>query len=199
MKILRMTLTLLLLLVPLHVFAADFGIARLSLVKGEVQVRIADSDEWLPAAANTPIYEGDSVWSPKGGRAEIQLSDGSVIRLDGKTALNLLKVESDYLQFSLEMGRAYIRTSADRDWSLQFDLPESTFRVNDRGRYRLEIRRNDLGLGGLSRQLDFVFDDGARIDFGSNRSHGPGRRIAGERGRDKRHRGKRRERKSIYV
>lgn len=137
-----MILTLLVLLVPLNVFAAEFGIARLSLVKGEVQVRFADSDEWLPAAVNTPIYEGDSIWSPKGSRVEIQLRDGSVIRLDGRTALNLLKADGDYLQFSLELGRAYIRTGREREWSMQFDLPESTVRVEDRGRYRLDIRRN---------------------------------------------------------
>jgi len=138
-----MTLTLLvLLLVPLNLFAAESGFARLSLAKGDVQVRIAESDDWLPAAANTPIYEGDSIWAPKGSRAEIQLRDGSVIRIDGRTALNVLQVESDFLQFSLEMGRAYIRTSAKRVWDMQFDLPESTVRVEDRGRYRLEIRRD---------------------------------------------------------
>jgi len=143
MGCIRMTLTLIvLLLVPLNLFAAEFGFARLSLVKGDVQVRIAESDDWLPAAANTPIYEGDSIWSPKGSRAEIQLRDGSVIRLDGRTALNVLQVESDFLQFNLEMGRAYIRTGSKRKWDMQFDLPESTVRVEDQGRYRLEIRKN---------------------------------------------------------
>lgn len=139
MRLLRMTTLLLLLLLPASLFAAEQGFARLSLVEGDVQVRVADSDDWLPAATNTPLYEGDSVWTPVGSRAEVQLKDGSVIRLDARSALNVLKVERDFLQFNLAMGRAYLRTVAAMEWSLQFDLAESTVRVNDKGRYRLEI------------------------------------------------------------
>ena len=140
MRLLRMMVTLLLLLLlPPSLFAAEQGFARLSLIEGDVQVRVADSDDWLPAATNTPLYEGDGVWTPGGSRAEVQLKDGSVIRLDARSALNVLKVERDFLQFNLAMGRAYLRTVADMEWSLQFDLAESTVRVDDKGRYRLEI------------------------------------------------------------
>lgn len=143
MRSIGITLALLaLLLVPFNLFASEQGFARLSLIEGDVQVRIADSDDWVPAAPNTPIYEGDSIWTPKGSRTEIQLRDGSVIRLGARTALNVLKVESDFLQFNLGMGRAYIRTGARRIWSMQFDLTESTVRVDDRGRYRLDIQED---------------------------------------------------------
>lgn len=131
-----------LLLLPLNLLASEQGFARLRLIEGDVQVRSADSDDWVPAAVNTPLYEGDSVWTPKGSRTEIQLRDGGVIRLDARSSLNVLKVESDFLQFNLAMGRAYLRTGANRRWSLQFDLSESTVRVDDKGRYRLEIDEN---------------------------------------------------------
>lgn len=140
MKSFKIMLTLLVvLLMPLDLFASVQGFARLSLIEGDVQIRIDESDDWVPAAVNTPLYEGDSVWAPKGGRTEIQLRDGSVIRLDGKTALDILKVDSDFIQFHVGMGRIYVRTGASRQWSLQFDLPESTVKIDDRGRYRIEI------------------------------------------------------------
>jgi hypothetical protein len=142
MKCFRLALVLLVLLLPLKLFAAEQGFARLSLIEGDVQVRIADSDDWVPAAANTPLYEGDSVWAPAGSRTEIQLRDGSVIRLDGKTSLNVLKVEKDFLQLNLGMGRAYLRTGVSRQWSIQVDLAESTVSIDDRGRYRLDIHAN---------------------------------------------------------
>jgi len=143
MKSLKIILTLLVvLLMPLDLFASMQGFARLSLIKGEVQIRIDESDDWVPAAVNTPLYEGDSVWVPKGGRTEIQLRDGSVIRLDGKTALDILKVDSDFIQFHLGMGRIYVRTGTSRQWNMQFDLPESTVKIDDRGRYRIEIHRD---------------------------------------------------------
>lgn len=143
MRYIGLTLILLLLLLaPFELFAFEPGFARLSLIEGDVQVRIADSDDWVPASANTPLYEGDSVWSPKGGRTEIQLRDGSVIRLGSRSALNVLKVDSDFLQLNLTMGRAYVRTGAKRQWDLQIDLAESTVRIDDKGKYRLDVSSN---------------------------------------------------------
>lgn len=138
----RVLLAVVAVLVPLNLYAAEQGFARLSLIEGDVQVRVAESDDWVPAAANTPLYEGDSIWAPKGSRTEIQLRDGSVIRLDARTALNVLKVESDFLQFNLGMGRAYVRTGSNRQWSMQFDLDESSVKVEEKGRFRLDIHEN---------------------------------------------------------
>lgn len=113
--------------------------ARLSLVDGDVQIREADRPDWLPAAVNTPVYEGDSIWSPAGARAELQLPDSTVIRLDSGSSLNILRLEDDAAQVNLGMGRAYVRTAEMERRSLQIDLPDSSVKVYDRSRFRLEI------------------------------------------------------------
>src|SRR4051794_4216239 len=79
-------------------FAATNGFARISLLQGDVLVKTEDSPDWVPASINTPIGEGDSIWSPEGARVEVQLKNGSFIRLDQQSSLDVLTVEDDYLQ-----------------------------------------------------------------------------------------------------
>ena len=93
-------------LIPLHAQAAVQGFARLSLVEGNVQLRSEGDADWLPAAVNTPLIEGDSVWCPAGSRAEVQLADGSVVRLDGRTSLEVVDLETDFSRMYLGMGCA---------------------------------------------------------------------------------------------
>lgn len=135
-------LVLVLLLIPVHSFADVQGFARVVVIEGDVQIRVADTDDWVPAAVNTPLYEGDSVWTPAQSRTELQLHDGTVIRLDGRSSLNILQVEEDALQFHLGIGRIYVRTGDMKRWSMQFDLDDSTVKIIDKARLRLEITDN---------------------------------------------------------
>lgn len=130
---------LVLFLLPLHALAYVEGFARINLIQGDVQLRVADTDEWVPAAVNTPLYEGDSIWCPAESRVEIQLQDGSYLRLDARSSLDILEVADDSLQFHLGMGHAYVRTGDMRKWSMQFDMTESTVKVYDKARFRLDI------------------------------------------------------------
>lgn len=140
MKCLRaILLSLVFLVLPLHAFADLQGFARLSLAEGDVQIRVADTDDWVPAVVNTPLYEGDSIWTPAGSRTELQLQDGSIIRLDAKSSLSILKVEDDSLQLHLAIGRIYVRTVEKHRWDMQFDLTESTVKIYDKSRLRIDI------------------------------------------------------------
>ena len=140
MKCLRaILLSLVFLVLPLPAFADLQGFARLSLAEGDVQIRVADTDDWVPAVVNTPLYEGDSIWTPAGSRTELQLQDGSIIRLDAKSSLSILKVDDDSLQLHLAIGRIYVRTVEKHRWDMQFDLTESTVKIYDKSRLRIDI------------------------------------------------------------
>jgi hypothetical protein len=143
MKVLQpVFLLLILLLLPLQSYADVQGFARLTLIEGDVQIRGADTDDWVPAAVNTPLYEGDSIWTPAKSRTELQLLDGTVIRLDSRSSLSILQVDEDALQFHLGMGRIYVRTGEMKRWSMQFDVEDSTVRIVDKSRLRMEIAEN---------------------------------------------------------
>jgi hypothetical protein len=58
---------------------------RVSLIQGDVTYQRSDLDKWVDLSINTPILEGDKVWSGRDGRVEIEFEDGSTIRLAENT------------------------------------------------------------------------------------------------------------------
>jgi ferric-dicitrate binding protein FerR (iron transport regulator) len=56
-------------------------VVRLSFVKGTVAARRPGSNEWVRATLETPIEEGFSIVTTRGGAAELQFENGSTIRL----------------------------------------------------------------------------------------------------------------------
>lgn len=128
-----------LLLLPALAHAEIPGFARVSYIEGDVQVKSDEEGDWLPVAVNTPLSEGDSVWSPPGGRVEIQLRNGAVLRLDGNSSLDLIDVEDDYLQFHLGMGHLYVRTGDIRNRTLRIDAGDSAVKLYDFARFRVDL------------------------------------------------------------
>lgn len=138
-KMIQLFLTLSVFLLPAAALADRQGTARITLVEGDVQIRMTDSDDWVPAAVNTPLEEGDSIWSPDGSRTEIQLRDGSYIRLASRSSLDIVEVSDEVMQFHMAMGLAYVRTGSRGDTDYQFDLAESTLTVGNSARLRLDV------------------------------------------------------------
>jgi hypothetical protein len=141
MKRLRIViLAVLAVVLPAVSQAASHGFARISLIQGDVQVRNEDVDDWVPAALNTPLREGDSVWCPEDARAELQFRDGTVVRLDRRSALDIVSLDDDLMQFHQGMGRIYVRSGRHADErTLQVDLPATTIRVSNKARFRVDI------------------------------------------------------------
>jgi len=129
---------------PLLLFPAlsnpqALGSLRLSLIEGEVQIRTEDTGEWVPASINMPLFDGDRIWVPEGGRTELQLRDGTFLRLDENSALEILTVEKDSYQFYLTEGRSYANFRGLKGSILQIDTPVSSIRAYDRGLFRVDV------------------------------------------------------------
>lgn len=131
MNMLRMIVMVLLLAVPGAAWAAELGLVRLSLVNGDVQVQAEDGDEWVPAVANMPLAGGDRIWVPAGGRAEVQVLGGVYLRLDARTALDILELQDEAFQFHLAEGRAYINNRKGGADHIQVDTPHATAGIFD--------------------------------------------------------------------
>src|SRR6266498_1492607 len=106
--------TIMLLFLPVYAFPSNLGYMRISLIEGDVQIKTPDSGDWGPATINGPLAEGDQVWTPEESRVELQLNNGSYIRLDRNSAFQILSVGKDSSQFYLTQGRAYINYYAPR-------------------------------------------------------------------------------------
>ena len=132
-------LLLFILFLPAYAAGAGLGELRLSLIEGDVQIRTADTSEWSPAIINFPLKDGDQLWVPEDGLAEVESRRGTVIRLDERTALDILTVDNDALQFYLDMGLAYVNAKGERDTTLQIDTPLSSIRVYKRAKFSADV------------------------------------------------------------
>ena len=130
----------LLLMVVQNSFAGVIQPARLKYLDGEVLIRTPDAGGWLTASINTPLDEGDSVWCPEGAKAELQLPDGSLVRLDSGSQLNILANEDNFIHLNLASGRLYVRTrQTGGSGSLQIDADDTTVLPAERTRLRLDM------------------------------------------------------------
>lgn len=139
MKRLILLAATVLMLLPAWAHAAAFGFARISYIEGDAQIKTEDGGDWFPMAVNTPLAEGDSIWSPPGARVEIQLRNGAFLRLDGGSSLDLTGIDEDFLQFHLGMGHLYVRTGDMHSRSLEIDAGESAVKLNDSAHFRIDI------------------------------------------------------------
>jgi hypothetical protein len=128
-----------LILLPTLSYPATLGYLRISLIEGDVQINTEDTGDWVPASLNMPLKDGDRIWVPEGSRTELQLKDGSVLRLDEKSALDVLTLEKDSFQFYLSEGRAYANFKGLRGSLLQIDTPLSSVSAYERAIFRVDI------------------------------------------------------------
>jgi len=153
MKAAKFLLPLMVLLLAGYVFSAPatppppaptLGAIRINLLDGDVQVKTEETDDWVPASINMPLQDGDRLWVPEGGRTELALRDGSFVRLDQKTAFDILRVDRDSFQFYLAEGRAFIHFRGLKDSTLQVDTAISSSRAYDPAVFRVDVMGEGL-------------------------------------------------------
>jgi len=127
---------------PFHAGAEDLGALRLSQIQGDVQVQSGGAGEWFPAAVNLPLRAGDRLWVPEGARAQIESREGSVVRLDAESSLEILTVERNALQVYLGSGQAYLNFIKKGEFMCQVDTPVSSFRSYDNSSLNIALDNN---------------------------------------------------------
>jgi hypothetical protein len=137
--------------------------ARIMLADGDVMFRSPDSEEWLPVSVNTPLDEGDAVWVSDGARTELQLTDGTILRLDGGSQLELIAIEEDFTHVHLASGRMYLRTSQNAvKNSLQIDADDTTVLPDARTRFRIDMLPNHQEDVAIFKGTAYVEGNGSR-------------------------------------
>src|SRR3954469_23620120 len=79
----------LLLLAPVLVWAGPARYARLGEFTGTVEVQVRAAEPWMTAERNLPLPESAWVRTGEGSRVEIELDEGSVVRLGPNTQMGL--------------------------------------------------------------------------------------------------------------
>jgi hypothetical protein len=132
-------IALMVMFVPVAVSATDPGYMRTSLIEGDVQIKTPDAEEWGLASLNGPLAEGDQVWAPEDARTELQLNNGTYLRLDHDSSLQILSMDRDSSQFYLAQGGAYVLYDAPEGSVMQIDTPDASVRVFNGAIFRIDI------------------------------------------------------------
>lgn len=163
MKRIVLILFAVILAVPAAALAGVISPARIVLTEGDVLFRTPDADEWMMVSINTPLDEGDVLWTPAGSRTEVQLADGTIVRLNGDTELDLIAVEEDFTHLHLAQGGLYIRTTVTSgNNSLQIDADDTTIIPDARTRLRIDMLPNNQEDISIFKGSAYVEGNGSR-------------------------------------
>jgi hypothetical protein len=122
--------------------APDHGVARLSVVQGNVSIRHGDLGELAPAAPNVPLVTTDRVVTGDQGAAEIQFDFTNMIRLGISTEVRLSQLEFKRYQVQIATGLTSFRVLRDPDPQTQVEISTPIVSVHPlrAGTYRIMVR-----------------------------------------------------------
>lgn len=142
---------------------ADEVYGRLRYVEPGVAVQRPDEAGAEEALVNGPLLPGDRLFSDTSGRAEVQFSDGSIVRVDRRSKLDYEDPESgrdqDLIVLTLWSGSLYLRVGEGRRHAdFLIATPDGRVDVRESGIYRVDVDRGDTRL--------LVFEGQARLESG---------------------------------
>jgi hypothetical protein len=115
------------------------GVARLSIVQGDVNIKLGSTGELVSAAVNAPLVAQDHVQTSPGSRAEIELDSANLIRLAPNTDIGFADLEYHRYQVQLGAGTIILRVMRDSDAQAEVDTPSIAVRPVHQGEFRISV------------------------------------------------------------
>ena len=115
------------------------GVARISILQGDANVRRGDSGELVAAAVNAPLLAQDHIITAPGARAEIELDSANTVRLAPNT--DLVMADLAYHKFQIQLAQGTIMYSVVRasKADAEIDTPSISIRPLGFGEYRISV------------------------------------------------------------
>src|SRR5579862_9096185 len=122
--------------------APERGVARISVVNGEVSVRRGDSGEWVAASVNAPLMVEDRLATGAGSRAEVQFDSANLIRIGANAEIRMAQV--DYGRINLQVAHGTVTFRVLRDSKAQVELATPPVSVSPAqiGSYRIFVQED---------------------------------------------------------
>jgi FecR protein len=119
------------------------GVARISVMNGDVSVRRGDSGDWVAGVINAPMLTGDNLGTGPNSRAEVQFDAANLLRLGANGDLRLTQLEYGRTQLQLAKGIMTYRVLRASENNVEIDTPSLSVRPAREGSFRLSV--NDAG------------------------------------------------------
>jgi hypothetical protein len=118
----------------------DQGVARISLIRGDVSTQRGDSGDWSAAALNQPLMSGDKVSTGDDARSEVQLDFANTMRLAPNTKTNIAKLTQKNIQIQVGEGLVTYTVLKDSEAEPEIDTPNvSIHPAHHDGVFRIEV------------------------------------------------------------
>jgi hypothetical protein len=119
----------------------DQGVARISLIHGDVSTQRGDSGDWSAVVLNQPVMTGDKVSTGDSARAELQLDFANVLRLGPNSKATVANLTHKDIQIQVGEGIADFTVSKDGEAQPEIDTPNvSVHPSHHDGVFRIEVR-----------------------------------------------------------
>lgn len=115
------------------------GVARVSVIAGDVAIRRGDSGDNVAAALNAPLVAQDRVSTGPGARAEVQFDFANMIRLGSNTEIRLAELQSQRFQVNVASGLVTFRVWQDSSAEVDLNTPVASIRPLRKGEYRVQV------------------------------------------------------------
>ena len=120
------------------------GVARISLINGDVSTQRGESSEWSAAALNAPVLAGDRVSTGDQARTELQLDYANLLRLGEQSQANVNTLTRSQIQIQLGRGMANYSVLKNSDADAEIDTPNVAIRTDRReSSFRIVVTADD--------------------------------------------------------
>ncbi len=125
---------------------ASTGVARVSLIRGNVSMERGDSNEWVAVTVNTPLVPGDTLATAAGARAEVQLDSSNVVRLADNAEVKIADLNDSRIQLQVARGTVDLAVFQNSQANSEVDTPNVAVQPLQPGTYRIDVNSDDLSL-----------------------------------------------------
>jgi hypothetical protein len=139
---------------------AGYRPARVRYAEPVVSIEAATEATAEEAVVNMPFLPGDRLFTDGRGRAELQLEDGTLLRVDSGSKLDFGDDDGRGPAFRLWSGGLYVLTRRDPD-GLLIQTPGGDVEPRLPGVYRLDVAQGEVRLS--------VYEGEAELDSGRGR------------------------------
>ena len=117
--------------------------ARISALTGSASLQPAGATDWSDAALNYTVTTGDRIYTPAGGRVELEIGPMSV-RVSENADVTVTNLTDGFLQLGVEQGTVRLSVyRLARGDSIEIDTPNGAVMVTTPGEYRVDIPEDD--------------------------------------------------------
>ncbi|MEO7936563.1 MAG: DUF6600 domain-containing protein [Dokdonella sp.] len=114
-------------------------VARLSYTRGDVSMQPAGIQEWSEARLNRPLITGDSLYTDRASRAEMEVG-AATLRLDERSSFRLLNLDDSAAQVELTAGTLNLTVrQVYEGQTYEVDTPTLALVIDQPGEYRIDI------------------------------------------------------------